>query len=187
MFLFDLIFGKKDHGEKAAQATATKAEPQSVAPSSTEPAVQAPGTIISYDPHLIEGLYADHGKLLDNHGAMMAALELGDLTKVEEQLRHFRTLLMDHLLRENVRLYIYLEHLLESDPISHEMMHGFRREMDTIGRVVVAFLSKYQNLASQPKLVPDFRRDVAGIGEALVARISREEETLYPMYQAPGK
>lgn len=66
------------------------------------------------------------------------------------------------------------------------MMHGFRHEMDGIGRAVVGFLDKYQKIGSQPELAEQFATDLRGIGEALVARIKREEDLLYPMYSAPN-
>jgi hypothetical protein len=65
-------------------------------------------------------------------------------------------------------------------------MHGFRHEMDDIGRAVVGFLEKYKEIGQHPELARPFSTDLAAIGEALVARIKREEEILYPMYSAPS-
>jgi regulator of sigma D len=179
MFLFDLLFGRKKENTEAAPA-------QVVVPAGAAAhTADAPGTTIHHDPHLIERLMGDHQVLLDIFGAISEASKSGDLVEAQKQLEHFRTTIMDHLLKENVRLYIYLEHLLANDAVAHELMHGFRREMDAIGKVVVGFLSKYKSLASHPELAAEFSRDLTAIGEALVARIRREEETLYPMYEAP--
>lgn len=176
MFLFDLLFGRKKESANPSPAPAH-------GPAHT---ADAPGTTIHHDPHLIEHLMSDHQQLLGVFTAIAEAGKAGRLDEAQKQLENFRSLIMDHLLKENVRLYIYLEHLLAEDPVAHELMHGFRREMDGIGKVVVGFLGKYKELASHPEMASDFNRDLAGIGQALVARIRREEETLYPMYEAPG-
>jgi regulator of sigma D len=178
MFLFDLLFGRKKESTEAVPAPAPASAPAHVS--------DAPGTAIHHDPHLIEHLMSDHQVLLDIFGAITEASKAGDLVEAQKQLEHFRSTIMDHLLKENVRLYIYLEHLLANDEVAHELMHGFRREMDAIGKVVVGFLGKYKAIGARPDLAAQFAHDLAAIGEALVARIRREEETLYPMYEAPG-
>lgn len=172
MFLFDLLFGKK-----TAPATA----PADVA-AAPAPQASAPGTAIHHDPRLITALKEDHRLLLDIYKAIDAARAEGNLLTVQTRLGQFRMVLQDHLLKENIRLYVYLEHVLKSDAVSHQLMHDFRHEMDDIGKVVVGFLTRYREIGIHPELAGDFSRDFAAIGEALVGRIRREEETLYPMY-----
>jgi hypothetical protein len=173
MFLFDLLFGKK-------AVPASTAAPAAAAPAAH--AASAPGTTIHYDPRLIEALKEDHSLLLDIYKAIDAARREGNLMTVQTRLDQFRMMLQDHLLKENVRLYVYLEHVLASDPTSHQLMHEFRHEMDGIGRVVVGFLGKYRQIGIHPELAAAFDTDFAAIGQALTARIRREEDTLYPMY-----
>lgn len=180
MFLFDLLFGKKDSAAPA-RAPATVNTP----PTPEAKTGQAPGTYISHDADLILSLKEDHQKLLKTFQSISAASLASELGKVQSLLGQFQTLIQDHLLKENVRLYVYLEHLLANDPVSHQMMHGFRHEMDGIGRVVVGFLEKYKSIGQHPELAESFSTDLRGIGEALVARIKREEDLLYPMYSAP--
>ncbi len=179
MFLFDLLFGKKNPASPNHQPLAA------AAPAAADKTESAPGTHIRHDPELIISLKEDHRRLLASFRSIAAASVAGELVAVQDHLGHFQTMIMDHLLKENVRLYVYLEHLLQNDPVSHEMMHGFRHEMDGIGRVVVGFLTKYKAIASHPELAAGFSADLNGIGEALVARIKREEDLLYPMYSAP--
>lgn len=180
MFLFDLLFGARKKVETPPAAAA-----KAPAPAQDDRSASAPGTRIHHDPALIAAFKSDHRLLLDIFTAIGAAAKAGDLAEVQKRLGHFRTVLMDHLLKENVRLYVYLEHLLKNDPTSHQLMHEFRHEMDAIGQVVVGFLGKYKAIASQPELAASFGTDLAAIGEALVARIRREEDTLYPMYAPP--
>jgi regulator of sigma D len=175
MFLFDILFGRRRRQEPAAAPAAAAERTQS-----------APGTRIKHDPELIASLQADHQLLLEVFGAIGEAAAAGDLADAEKRLGHFRTLITDHLLKENVRLYVYLEHLLTDDAARHAQMQAFRHEMDAIGKAVVAFLGKYKAIASEPQLAEDFNRDLAAVGSVLAARIGREEATLYPMYAAPA-
>lgn len=174
MFLFDLIFGKRKQPEEPAAAPAERQD------------ASAPGTRIRHDPQLIARLKDDHDLLLGIHAAIAAAAQAGDFAQVQQRLDHFRTVLMDHLLKENVRLYVYLEHLLAQDPASHRLIREFRHDMDAIGRTVVAFLTKYKSVASQPELAAGFAAELAAIGEVLAARIRREEDTLYALYLSPA-
>jgi hemerythrin-like domain-containing protein len=181
MFLFDLLFGKKDAATSAREPAIVNTPP----PTPTARAGNAPGTYINHDADLILSLKEDHQKLLKTFQSISAASFAGELGKVQSLLGQFQTLIQDHLLKENVRLYVYLEHQLKNDPVSHQMMHGFRHEMDGIGRVVVGFLEKYKAIGQHPDLADSFSTDLRTIGEALVARIKREEDILYPMYSAP--
>jgi hypothetical protein len=183
MFLFDLLFGKARKPSPSAGASGPQAGQAAM---STQPqAAIAPGTRIHHDPRLIEALKEDHQLLLEIFGAIGQARLQGDLMTVQTRLNQFRVVLRDHLLKENVRLYVYLEHLLAGDTISHQLIHEFRHEMDDIGRAVIGFLSQYKEIGLHPELAGKFAADLAGIGEALVARIRREEDTLYPMYMPP--
>lgn len=143
---------------------------------------KAPGTSIGYDDGLIVGFKGDHRLLLDIWAKLDAAVTAGNLRQVEVSLDHFRKVLMDHLLKENVRLYVYLEHMLKDDLTSHHLIHEFRHEMDDIGKVVLGFLTRYKSISSQPELAASLASDMKNIGAALVDRIQREEATLYPLY-----
>ncbi|NMG53518.1 hemerythrin domain-containing protein [Aromatoleum aromaticum] len=182
MFLFDWLFGAKK------EVASTARIPGGTAPGAAAPrvAATAPGTQIRHDPQLITALEEDHQHLLGIFTAIVAARNAGNLSLAQTQLDRLRIGLMDHLLKENVRLYVYLEHFLKTDAVSHELMHGFRHEMDDIGRAVVDFLDRYRQIGTHPELAAQFGSDLDAIGEALAGRIRREEEILYPMYLPPN-
>lgn len=175
MFL-DFLFGKKKGGDSAP------AESLAAAAATTDPAPAAPGTHIAYHADLVDELKADHQTLLATFGAIGKAYAAHDLTATSTQLEVFRGQLMAHLLKENVRFYIYLEHALAGDPTSQALVHQFRHEMDGIGKAVMAFLGKYRLLAVDSSLAGSFGADLATIGDVLVQRIRSEEHTLYPLY-----
>jgi len=142
----------------------------------------APGTEIRYHPELVGHLVGDHRKLLGIYGEIQAAFGAGDYARVSELLDAFRSALQGHLLTENVRLYIYLDRCLASDEASSELIHGFRREMDGIGRVAMNFLKKYEAIGVDAELAVPFAKDFATIGKVLGERIQKEEQVLYPLY-----
>lgn len=170
MFL-DFLFGKKNPAPAPADN-----------PSPAPAAAVAPGTHIAYHPQLVAELVQEHRQLLADFNAVAQAFERGDLTATCRELEHFRGSLLAHLLKENVRFYIYLEHALAGDAASHALVHQFRHEMDGIGKTVLAFLGKYAELAANPALAASFTGELGGIGEVLIQRIRNEEDTLYPLY-----
>lgn len=173
MFL-DFLFGRKNRNQPAAEAAPTTPAPQAAA--------TAPGTRISFNPELVPQLKADHQKLLAIFGSISQAFNAEDLEETVQHLEIFRGAIQNHLLTENVRFYIYLEHALLEDPQSHALVHEFRHEMDGIGKAVLAFLGKYRQMSTQPNLAASFGGDLSLIGQVLVERIQREEEILYPLY-----
>jgi len=173
MWLIDFLFGKKEK----------QAAPQKRVEKPSEDPGQAPGTRISYSPDLIPQLKDDHRRLLELFGTISEAFSRNDLPATSRLLEEFRGGILSHLLTENVRFYIYLEHALRhEDQESFNLMHHFRHEMDTIGKSVLAFFAKYQNIDKQPGLALSFGKDLENVGAILVERIKREEETLYPLY-----
>ncbi len=142
----------------------------------------APGTQIRYSPELIDSLQNDHQTLLSLYGDINTAFEKKLYDDVSSMLVTFKSGLNAHLLTENVRLYIYLEHALVGDATSSELIHGFRKEMDEIAKVAIGFLKKYEAIGVDEDLAAHFATDFATIGKVLVERIEKEENTLYPLY-----
>ena len=142
----------------------------------------APGTNIRFSPDLVAHLEADHQKLLQIFTDIGNSFTATDLPATVHHLEDFRGAIQAHLLTENVRLYIYLEHALAQDAESHALIHEFRLEMAGIGKAVLAFLGKYKELAAQPNLATSFGADLSAVGKVLMERIQREESTLYPLY-----
>ncbi|MCL2021611.1 MAG: hemerythrin domain-containing protein [Betaproteobacteria bacterium] len=180
MWLINFLFGRKKKKQEGTQASASLSR-------------QAPGTRISYDPELIVQLKEDHQRLLEIFGLVGKAFANNDMAATARHLDTFRSELMEHLLTENVRFYVYLERTLkQKDQESFDLMYSFRREMNTISKSVLAFFDKYQkNIGKRPKLTASFGKDLENVGAILTERIRREEEILYPLYApvaaaAPG-
>lgn len=171
MSLFGFLFGKKEEETRPSQQQ-----------SAARPGAMAPGTHIAYSPELVDELKQEHQQLIAVFQGIAEAFGEGDLAETCRRLETFRGGILAHLLKENVRFYIYLEHALAGDPTSHALMHQFRHEMDGIGKAVVAFLTKYSEMATKPELAASFGADLNAVGSVLVQRIQNEESNLYPLY-----
>lgn len=168
--MFD--FFKKKGGTEANTAAAAKPAQYGT----------APGTEIRYHPELIDQLEEDHRKLLGIYGTIKEAFDAGEYAQVSTLLDQFRGALQGHLLTENVRLYIYLDRCLAGDETNSELIRGFRREMDGIGKTAMNFLKKYEAIGVDRDLAGAFAKDFAVIGSVLGERIQKEEQVLYPLY-----
>ena len=142
----------------------------------------APGTDIRFDPSLIGGLKSDHQTLLNLYRQIKSAFDTRQYEAVSKKLDEFRSALQEHLLTENIRLYIYLPHMFKTDETNFELIRGFRKEMDDIAKTALNFLKKYEAIGVDPELAPSFAKDFDTIGQMLGTRIQKEESVLYPLY-----
>lgn len=142
----------------------------------------APGTRIHFDPNLVGELKEDHQALLALYDDIKSTFESKQYGELPNKLDEFRSTLQQHLLTENVRLYIYLAHTFQCDDMNFELIRDFRKEMDGIAKTVMNFLQKYDAIGIDNNLAPSFSEDFATIGEVLNARLEKEEKTLYPLY-----
>lgn len=139
----------------------------------------APGTSIRWDGALVPRLQGEHRLLVKRYRQLVATLDAGDYEVLPPILDKFRSLLLDHLLTENTRLYVYLRHQIE-DPAGAELINAFSREMDQIGREVMAFIRHTDTASVRTRA---WAEQLRAMGGALQGRIEREEMTLYPLYQ----
>ncbi|MDH4284416.1 MAG: hemerythrin domain-containing protein [Gallionellaceae bacterium] len=159
----------------------------SAKPAETETAAIAPGTNIRYDANLVAELKSDHGDLVELFTDIVTSSGQRDSNMLTKQLAKFGSMLRGHILKENVRFYVYLKSSLQSDESSLSIMHEFSNEMQQIGRAVTDFLHKYTAVAHWDDAQwAVFQRDLNAVGEVLTKRIETEENTLYPLYMPPG-
>ena len=142
----------------------------------------APGTNIRFNPKLTGQLTHEHQELLNLYIKANNALKAFDAIGIAEALQSMRDLLQNHLLTENVRIYVYLEHMFANDEVNCQLVRDFRREMDQISRTVMAFFNKYQDIGSGKYPLDQFAKEFQALGVELNRRIEQEEQTLYPLY-----
>lgn len=168
------LFKNKAAKEGESQPSAPEAE--------NAQSATAPGTEIHYSPTLIDELKSDHQKLFAAYLSIKASFEQGDFSAVSYQLNEFRFDLHNHLLTENVRLYIYLGSMVSQDEKKAAMVRGFRHEMEGIGKTALRLLKKYEAISMDQELATPFSEDFAAIGTILTERVKKEESVLYPLY-----
>lgn len=137
-----------------------------------------------FDPLFIPRLKAEHRVLLETYGEIKALVASADWPAAEAKLRLFRSVLTEHLVIESVRLYVYLTQSCASDPQKLATMRRFSAEMHGIGRTVEKFLEDHVDLVGHPATQQAFLAGWGEIGRILGDRIRREENELYPMYEA---
>jgi triphosphoribosyl-dephospho-CoA synthetase len=145
----------------------------------------APGTEIPYDPSLIQRFKGHHLTLQKLLGDVQTEAEAGQYEDIAESLKTFQRVLQQHVLEENVRLYIYLTKCLADEPEDAEVAGEMKREMGEIGRKVTAFIRHYAEFGVDETNVNKFTKELDTIGSALQDRIHREEESLYTLYLPP--
>ena len=174
--MFDFLFGQKSGEKEQAEKEEAKKK------------TSAAGTNIKYDPNLIAELKADHGLLIDLFKGLVITTEKRNEQMLTEQLHEFGNKLRGHLLKENVRFYVYLRASLQADESSMSIMHDFAHEMQQIGRAVTDFLNKYTSIPHWDESHwTVFEHDLNAVGKVLVQRIESEEGSLYTLYLPPNE
>lgn len=139
---------------------------------------------IGFDPALIGDLISDHSELVTIFGKVWSeGYEAKQYSKIASYLTEFKGLFQSHLLKENVKFYVYLEQTLGEDPHSLGVVRDFRKDMNGIANAVVGFCKKYIETELNEINVEQFVEDYQGIGEALVRRVKLEEQDLYSLYE----
>ncbi|SDJ63654.1 hemerythrin domain-containing protein [Microbulbifer yueqingensis] len=143
-----------------------------------------PGRTINYDPALINALKKDHHELVDVFQRIWSeGYEKRDFRQLAQLLTVFKSNFQAHLIKENVRFYVYLEQALAEDVHTLQIVKDFRTDMNDIANAVVQFCKRYTHEAFSQEMIRDFKRDYEKIGEALVRRVTLEEKELYTLYQ----
>ncbi len=137
---------------------------------------------IKYYSGLVDEMLDDHRALLAAYGDLVKAAGAQDGSSFKSLLLKFKSLLVAHLLKEAVKLYIYLRQKLKGDASAYSLVSSYKSEMDGISRIAIAFVDEY---TAKPIAQIDFSQLTAQlreIGMVLGDRISREESELYPLY-----
>ncbi len=145
--------------------------------------VTASKVAVRYNSNLISELVKEHEALLKVYTQMLSAIETKNFPLIAQYLKEFDKGLRAHLLREHVELYVYLEYILSKRTRAFQEMHNLRIEMDHISTEVITFLNVHQAAPVNEKTVVQFEHNFVQIGEVLVGRIQREENSLYTLYQ----
>lgn len=138
---------------------------------------------IPYYPNLIEELVHDHQMMAALKKSIRRAFLRQDLKKTEKRLEEFASVFRSHILKENVRMYAYLQQQFTDEKNNIEIVKYFRKEMNGVARTVLSFLEKYESLQQlSEEQLNKFLIDLENISKVIHERMQREEEKLYPLY-----
>lgn len=135
-------------------------------------------------PGLIPRLRSDHRGLLARYHRLLDLLASGDADAVPRELQLLRAKFEAHVAHENLRFYGEIEAKLEGRTDDLCRIRDFHREMDRIGRTLLAFVARYEASGITPSNLAAFEGELRQVGALLAQRIEREEADLYPLYEA---
>lgn len=145
----------------------------------------APGTQLPYDPALIERFEGHHQALLKLISGIDKSIESQNFNQLKSRLVMLRSALQEHLLEENLKLYVYLNRCMSRDPVNVRLVEGMKAEMNQIAGNVVGFLNSYIEGHIGTDNLDDFTRNFEKMKSVLAERIRREESSLYTLYMPP--
>ena len=144
-------------------------------------AVAAPAGV-AYDANLIKKLKDEHVEILSTYTRILTSATSGGIGAIAEDLIMFRRLFQNHILRENLHFYMYLDYLLTDLPSERDTARILRNDMNSIAKSVAEFIYQWSSVAPTNETLPSFTSQLLSIGAALAARIELEECTLYTLY-----
>lgn len=178
-------FWKAKHKTLVQAGAAVLIPASTVLPDATAAApsiLPADAGVLPYYPDLIEELLAEHEAVNALEQRLRRAFMRQDWPRVAKRLQELGTLLRGHILKENVRLYAYLQQVTENEADIETMKH-FRRGAKALSQSLLAFFERYQSIDQLPsEQAAAFLTDLDAISQAVHARMQSEEEQLYPLY-----
>ncbi len=152
-----------------------------------EPIAKTSGIVkkpkIAYDDTLIDSLERQHEVLVENFGtALKTGFESQDFTLLCTQLSEFKVLLQNHIIKENVKLFCYLEQQMKSNSKSLTSMRKFRKEVNYWSNALINFCKKYEQPIDVFFSQDSFKDEYQAVGKALIHRVQLVETGMYARY-----
>lgn len=152
---------------------------------SKETPPQAANDGIAYYENLIDELVAEHKQLAVLQDKIEQNYHKGQRRQLIKNIQDLRNLIQSHILKENLRLYAYLQQNLVHHEDSYHIFSDFRREMDQISRPILRFLGRFNEISDMSDTaLAQFMLDLNNTLNSVHERMHREEAVLYPLYQA---
>lgn len=140
----------------------------------------APNTKIAYKPDLVPILENEHRELVSLYMDAMTAAQNRKAKRAKALLTDFKDVFIDHVLKENTSMYIYLRHSARRQS-SQDAIQSVKGDMDQIARRVKQFLD--HSIDEKTVVDAKFVLDMQDVGKVLMKRIEQEEAFVYPHYR----
>lgn len=144
----------------------------------------APNTKIAYKSTLIAEFEKDHVDLLELFEQASEAAQTGADKRSKLLLSQFKGMFVDHILRENTSLYLYLKHTAHGEA-SQKALRSIKLEMEKIASEVMRFLD--HAIKESTPIDDDFLQRMSQASEKIHKRIRHEEDHVYPIYRSKNR
>ncbi|MCH2189579.1 MAG: hypothetical protein MK188_01475 [Gammaproteobacteria bacterium] len=143
----------------------------------------APNTKIAYNPNLISVLESEHRNLTELYGKASMAANAGIQHKSRLLFLEFKDRFIDNVLRQNISLYIYLQHAARPGK-DRQVVTKVKAEMDMIIREITHFLD--YSLDEGTQYDDEFLARMEKVAKKIKQRTYTEESHVYPIYKRYG-
>lgn len=144
-----------------------------------------PRVNITYSPTLVPELINEHHGMLKHLATLLASFERKELSTTVRLLEQFKNETVEHVYKETVKLYLYLQYALVDRPDEFAEMHRFRKGMDHIVADTMNFIEQYETLETDVQQQKSFKAEMETLRDRWLERVEVEEKALFPMYQPP--
>lgn len=147
--------------------------------------VVAPGTEITYKKLLISKYYDEHKNLQKLFTLSLTAYQQARDDEFLASLRELNVALRQHLLDEELNLYIYLRHCYSHDKNNLELITRFKKNSKKTGVAAFAYIKQFTEDGGAIFRDEESIAQLLQIGNMLETLMSAEEQHLYPIYKKP--
>ncbi len=131
---------------------------------------------------LIEELTEEHKQLSTIFNTIISSGLTSD--KGLRLVTQSKELLLNHLKKEDDRLYPPLRKLAKTNPYINNTLNYYEQELASVTSFALNFYNKYTNIKSLNK--KEFIEDLSSINIAFKNRVIKEEILLYKFYEKLG-
>jgi hypothetical protein len=162
------------HNISAPQASTNDAEPG-----------QAEGTKICYNPRLIVELIKEQKLLMSQLMEIEVALVNSNPSEIHKKLDAFNATLGDHILKKNIKLYIYMQYSMKKNNNKDVNLATFKRNMTATSRLANTFINEHESTLSKGRVKPSLADDLTAIIKEIADHTENEKTGLFPYYLPP--
>lgn len=146
----------------------------------------APNTEIPFKPALVKDLKRENRTILAALKLLKDKIKQNDIETSREMLVELKRAILDHFIKENVSLFVYIKAITHDDVDKHHLLKELKREMDGVQSMMFLFFSTYLNIELSTDDLYAMEQELSVIGKVMQWRVKREEKELYPLYVAPA-
>ena len=140
---------------------------------------------IKYYPNLVKELISENNENIIIFTSIIKAAKNRNYEKVSVLLRFFQNKVNSHLLKENIKFYIYTRNALKNDPLSLNLMRYFKAKSLIVSKNISLFIETYVDCIWTNVTIKLFEKSIIDILDSLNLMRYEKERKLYPLYLHP--